>query len=215
MRVLVSFTLFFLTMNAFAGLYVEPYYHKSVQVVGQAKEKKNPSGNNDEYEQEGTVEGARLGWAWDNKYMAGFDVSRSKADWELTKPDTVKTTLINNGNSYTDKMKGEHYGLFAGNREKNFSFTLAALWSVYRDTNDNSRIPKGDKLEGYTYAIGAGYAFGRLLKFSLEWRGSTLTRYTDKSENRTYSLPSEGLDKGEYRTQEFYVGISLPLHFGK
>ena len=203
------------TFNVNAGLYVEPYYLKSSPELGQSKEKKNPTGINDEYDFDGQVYGTRLGWAWAQKHIVGIDVSQSQSTWKLKAPEAVKNALTTLGSSHSDKWDGLHLGIFAGHRDENWIITVSALYTVFEDTNDNSLIPKGDKLDGYSFNVGVGYAIAGIFKFSVEWRGATLRRYTDKSNNVSYTLPSEKYGVGEYRTQEYYIAVSLPITLGQ
>lgn len=217
MKKLITLIFLFFSLNSSAGLYLEPYLLKAVSGFDQAKEKKNPNNLQDEYDAEdGTTFGARLGWTFKKMFVAGVDVSSTTVNWKLGSPESVKTTLSAAGNSHTDEMKANHYGLFAANKVKYGLVHVAAYWTIYEDQNDNSLIDKGDQLQGYTYAIGTGFVVAKFIRLGIEWRSSKLFRFIDKSNNsRAYALPHENVNMGEYRTQEFYLMVSVPLAFGK
>jgi hypothetical protein len=215
MKIITTTILLFFSLNAIAGLYIDPYYLASSSFFGQVKEKKNPSDTNMEFDFTGTVVGAKLGWASKGNMMMGLDFSRSRSKWVLVAPVAVKDTVTAADNSLTDNWEGYHFGIFVGNRlTKRVIATVSAFLTSYRDTNFDSTMTKGDKLTGFTYSVGVGYVLLGV-KLGVEWRGSTLNSYTAKSNGQTYSLPDTQADLGEFRTQEFYFSISLPITIGR
>lgn len=180
----------FMSLNASAGLLVEPYLGYR---FGSGEDSNTPKS---EYSYSSPLLGARLGYQFLG-LMAGIDYSMGLGAFELEEKGSTPSK-----HDFTESS----FGLFVG---YDFPILLRA-WATYYLSNTlkgDSTAVDGDKYKGNGYGLGVGFTGLPFVSLNLELRKFTWDEYFDNSAGTTAKLSGAN----EVDITEVVFSVSLPL----